>query len=129
MENYSYSFPFMLLFWLVCSWRALRVQKSIEKSNITCHEVVPQTTSPLSISPTDWREDMWPFDSKEDDDGDKDCIDLEELGRALSEAATLASHPKKQNKVSHSKAILEPSPVSKTARVVDDKTPGITRVL
>ncbi|KAF7134843.1 hypothetical protein RHSIM_Rhsim08G0006100 [Rhododendron simsii] len=105
------------------SWRALRVQKFIEKSNIACHEVVPQTTSPLSISTAVWREDMWPFDSKEDDDGDKDCIDLEELGRALSEAATLASHPKKQNKVSHSKAILEPSPVSKTTRVVDDKTP------
>lgn len=119
------------MLWLVCSWRALRVQKSTidERSNITCHEVVPQTTSPLSISTADWREDMWPFDSKEDDNEDEDCIDLEELGRALSEAATLASHPKKENKVSHSKVILEPSPVSKTARVVDDKTPGITRVL
>lgn len=114
------------------SWRALRVQKSssVEKSNITCHEVVPQTTSPLSVSTVDWWEDKWPFDLKEDDDGDEDCIDLEELARALSEAATLASHPKKQNnpkkqnKVSHSKAVLEPSSVSKTARgVFDDKTP------
>lgn len=124
----------MLLFWLLCSWRAFRVQKSssVEKSNITCHEVVPQATSPLSVSTVDWREDKWPFDSKEDDDGDEDCIDLEELARALSEAAILASrpkkqnNPKKQNKVSHSKAILEPSSVTKTARgVFDDKTPGM----
>ncbi|KAL6993085.1 hypothetical protein U1Q18_011203 [Sarracenia purpurea var. burkii] len=107
------------------SWRALRVQKSLsgDKSNITCDDVVPPTMSPISASNSDWKEDLWTFDYRIDDDGNDDEIDLEELGRAFSEAASLASHPKKQNKNYQSEHIAESSPVSKTIRAVGDKTP------
>ncbi|XP_057501031.1 uncharacterized protein LOC130785035 [Actinidia eriantha] len=107
------------------SWRALRIQKSLsgDKSNINCHEVVTPTTAPLSASTSDWQEDLWTFDSLEDGDGDEDNIGLEELGRALHEAARLASHPKKQNKTRHSESNVEPLPINKTIRVIDDKTP------
>lgn len=106
------------------SWRALRVQKSfsVEESNIICHEVVPKATSSLSDSTSDWREDLWTFDSREDD-GNDDDIDLEELGMAFSEAASLASLPKKQNNNCYPKSNVEPLPVSNTTRVVNNKTP------
>ncbi|KAF5960576.1 hypothetical protein HYC85_001785 [Camellia sinensis] len=93
------------------SWRALRVQKSfsVEESNIICHEVVPKATSSLSDSTSDWREDLWTFDSREDD-GNDDDIDLEELGMAFSEAASLTYLPKKQNNNCYPKSNVEPLP-------------------
>ena len=86
--------------------------------------MVTPTTAPLSASTSDWREDLWTFDSLEDGDGDEDNIGLEELSRALHEAARLASHPKKQNKTRCPESNVKPLPVNKTTKVVD-KTPGM----
>ncbi|XAR62305.1 hypothetical protein NMG60_11017020 [Bertholletia excelsa] len=101
------------------SWRALRIQKSyvVEKSSITSLEVACPTTSTLSTSTGDRKDELWTFD------GDDDDIDLEELGRALSEAASLASVPKKQNKNCHPEDSVELLLLSKTKRVVNDNTP------
>ncbi|XP_052189255.1 uncharacterized protein LOC127799346 [Diospyros lotus] len=107
------------------SWRAIRVQKSFSggKSSVNYHEEIAPTTSSLSASASDWREDLWAFDSIEDEDAGNDDIDLEELRRALSDAASLASYPKKQNKVHQSETIVEAAPVRKTTQEVDNQTP------
>ena len=91
--------------------------------------MVAPTTAPLSASTSGWWDDLWTFDSLKDGDGDEDNIGLEELSRALHEAARLASHPKKQNKTRHSESNVEPLLVNKTIRVIDDKTPGILSAL
>ncbi|CAK7338058.1 unnamed protein product [Dovyalis caffra] len=68
-------------------WRALRVQKvDIERESSTSTEDVVPSTPPVSVSKANWL----------DDDSDED-IDLEVLGKALSEVGTLASHSKKQD--------------------------------
>ncbi|KAL0395576.1 UNVERIFIED_CONTAM: 20S rRNA accumulation protein 4 [Sesamum calycinum] len=73
-------------------WRALRVQK------ISSNEVVQVPTPSLSISNTNWQKDLWSFDiNEEDGHEDDDDIDLEELGRALSEAASLTSSGERRN--------------------------------
>ncbi|XP_059624424.1 uncharacterized protein LOC132267305 [Cornus florida] len=108
------------------SWRALRIHKSLsgEESNTSCNEMVPLSATSLSVLNTNWQEDLWTFDSREEDDDEKsDDIDLEELGRALSEAGNLASHSKKQSSSHHPEAVVKPSPISQTARVVDNNTP------
>lgn len=71
---------------------------------------------------TDWREDFWSFDKGEENDDD---IDLEELGRALSEAASLASHSKKESIPHQSEATLESSSTNQIIRDVDSNTPGM----
>lgn len=98
---------------------------SYENSNVTGNEVVPPRISPKSASKNHVTEDLWTFDSREDDDDD---IDLEELSRAFSEAASLASHPKKKSDTSRD-ATVEPSTVSRTSRVVSDNVPGMMCVL
>lgn len=81
-------------------------------------EVVPLNISSVS----GLKKNLW--DSFDDDDDDDD-VDLEELGRALSEASSLASHSKKPNVNQHSKSIVKPSPLSQQKRVVDVDSPGI----
>lgn len=80
-------------------------------------EVVPLNISSVS----GLKKNLW--DSFDDDDDDDD-VDLEELGRALSEASSLASHSKKPNVNHHSKSIVKPSPLSQQKRVVDVDSPG-----
>lgn len=111
------------------SWRALRVQRSIEmnESNTHCHEVVPLPAPSLSPSNTDWRDNLWSLDSGEeqdDEDDDDDDINLEDLGRALSEAANLASDTKKQNNHRPVPSV-NPSSISQTIRVLDTNNPVI----
>lgn len=100
-----------------CSWRALRVQK------ISSDEVVQLPKSSLSISKNKWQDGLWSFDIKEEDGHETDDdIDLEELGRALSEAANLTSTGKKQN--NDAKSSRKSLPTGQSARSVGDKIPG-----
>ncbi|KAF3440470.1 hypothetical protein FNV43_RR18754 [Rhamnella rubrinervis] len=103
------------------SWKALRIQKSnnMEKSNTSSHEVAPPTAASASFSKTNLWEDL-------DDESDED-MDLEELGKALNDAAVLASHA--TAKKPHSNQLLEanmkPSLLSSMPRVVDTDTPVV----
>jgi pre-rRNA-processing protein TSR4 len=71
----------------------------------------------VSVSNTSW----WEGFGDEDGEG----MDLEELGKALSEAATFASHSKKPQSNHHSETIMKPTPVSPRRRIMDANTPGM----
>lgn len=76
-----------------------------------------------SISNNNWQEDLWSFGNKEEDGCETDDdTDLEELSRALSEAAVLTSSGKKQR--SDAKSSRKSLPTGQSARSVDDKIPG-----
>ncbi|CAK7355374.1 unnamed protein product [Dovyalis caffra] len=96
------------------SWRALRVQKvDIERESSTSTEDVVPSTPPVSVSKANWL----------DDDSDED-FDLEALGKALSEAGTLASHSKKQDVNRRSEPVVKNSTlVPRTG--VDMETPVV----
>lgn len=101
-----------------CSWRALRVQK------ISGNEVGPAQTSSLSVLNNNWKEDLFSYDIGEEDDCESDDdIDLEELGRALSEAANLTSTSKSRN--NDVECSRKPQPTRRPARPIDDNVPGI----
>ncbi|KAM7529200.1 hypothetical protein LguiB_032610 [Lonicera macranthoides] len=97
------------------SWRALRVQRpnTINESNTQSNEVVASTAPSVSSSKTD-------LDSKEEKDDDD--IDLDDLFKALSDAANIASsHSNKKNSHCRPKAAKP----KKTSRVVDNDTPVV----
>lgn len=107
-------------------WRALRVQRYVngKEPDPLVPKVVPLPEPPPSASRNDWREDLWAFDSEEEKDDNEDGeIDLEELGRALTEAASLASHPKKQNGEYQMETIEKSLSITQTSRVIDDNLP------
>ncbi|XP_059431723.1 uncharacterized protein LOC132165256 isoform X2 [Corylus avellana] len=101
------------------SWRALRVQKSpdVEESRTNSLEVASSPAPCVSVSNTSWWEGFG------DEDGED--MDLEELGKALSEAATFASHSKKPQSNHHSETIMKPTPVSPRRRIMDANTPVV----
>ncbi|RVW55150.1 hypothetical protein VitviT2T_011121 [Vitis vinifera] len=97
------------------SWRAIRVQKL----SSACEEVGRGAASPVSALKDDRCDDLWTFGSGEEgDDGSGEDIDLEELGRALSVAASLASHSKKQMNNQDTKTTEKHLPLSLGTRVV-----------
>lgn len=98
------------------SWRALRIQKThiVEELKNTSQEAVQQSVP--EVASTSLWDDL-------DDENDED-FDLEELGKALSEAATVASHAKKSHSNEHPKT-NKPSPLSATLQVEDTDIPGI----
>lgn len=107
------------------SWRALRIQKSVNGEGLKSQsdKAVSSSASSVSDSKEECKRDISSSDSlEEDDDEDDDDIDLAELGRALSEAASLASQSKKQN---HGRKLTAKtsSPVC-ADRVIDKKLPG-----
>ncbi|KAI4383505.1 hypothetical protein MLD38_009336 [Melastoma candidum] len=74
------------------SWRAVRIQKLCkgEEVDSTSQSGLHPTASSVSGKEKDW----W-VDSDEENDEEGDTFSFQELGRALSEAANLASQPRK----------------------------------
>ena len=110
----------------VCSWRALRVQKSVSSEDPFVHsnDVAPFPSSSVSAVKNDWQQDLWTFESREDDDGGNgDDLDLEDLSRAFSEAASLSSISKKQS--CDPEASLKPSSTDEKSKANDKRFPGI----
>ncbi|KAK6792087.1 hypothetical protein RDI58_011168 [Solanum bulbocastanum] len=106
------------------SWTAIRIQKSVNSEGLKSQsdKAVSLSESSVSDSKEEWKNDISSSDSlEEDDDEDDDDIDLAELGRALSEAASLASQSKKQNH-GH-KLTAKTSPPVCADRVIDKKLP------
>ncbi|KAK6258977.1 Programmed cell death protein 2 [Theobroma cacao] len=102
------------------SWRALRIQKvendAKEFSSTATQEKVPAAASPVSVSKTNW----W---QKLGDEDDED-VDLEDLSKAFSEAASLTSQPKKTNSNRNSEtAVKHPSPLTAQTIRIDTDTP------
>lgn len=110
----------------ICSWRALRVQKSVSSEEPVLHanDVALLPSSSLSASKNDWQQDLWTFDAREDDDGgNSEDIDIEDLSRAFSEAINLTSDSKKQNcDADHT---LKPSITDQKSKADDKRFPGI----
>lgn len=108
------------------SWRAIRIQKSLRSEGLKSqsYKDVASPVSSVSDSKKDRKKDIWTFDSSEedDDDEDEDDIDLAELARALSEAATVAFHSKKQ--ICGHQVTAETSTPNRAIRATDEKTPG-----
>ncbi|KAI7756886.1 hypothetical protein M8C21_027921 [Ambrosia artemisiifolia] len=96
-------------------WRVLRVQRVVSDKE---PEPLGHDSS-ASPSTTKLQDDPWSFDFDDEDDDD---INLDDLGRALTEATTLASasKTKKQNTCPDSTA--KKSPISLRSRSADDKS-------
>ncbi|XP_071915474.1 probable 20S rRNA accumulation protein 4 isoform X1 [Coffea arabica] len=106
------------------SWRALRVQKSVSSEDPFVHsnDVAPFPSSSVSAVKNDWQQDLWTFESREDDDGGNgDDLDLEDLSRAFSEAASLSSNSKKQS--CDPEASLKPSSTDEKSKANDKRFP------
>ncbi|GER47568.1 programmed cell death protein 2-like protein [Striga asiatica] len=122
-ERIIYVFGCLLPYCESHLWRAVRVQKipSNEKNHVP--------SSSVSVANDNWQEDLWSFDTRNElghensgDDDDDDNMDMEELARALSEAAsfTTTDRKKQNNDVGSNR---EPLPRGRLARPIDDKIP------
>ncbi|KAJ8620850.1 hypothetical protein MRB53_029379 [Persea americana] len=110
------------------SWRVLRLQKfpNAVESITAAEEVSSSAVSCESVSRSNWWEDLCENGSGEEDDDDNyGDVDLQELGRALSEAASLASHSKKQNGSMHPKDVANGVPVKPSMIVKDACIPVV----
>ncbi|XP_030463203.2 uncharacterized protein LOC115682973 isoform X1 [Syzygium oleosum] len=98
------------------SWRAIRIQRSCEdeQSNSTCCDAVMAASGSVSAGEHDWWNDL--------DENDED-VDLEDLGRALAEAATVTSNSKKPNRHENSEKVAKWSPSRSISRQADDSIP------
>lgn len=115
----NHIFLYLMLILILCSWRALRVQKSpnTDKSPTTSQEAVSSPAPSVSVSNTSWLEGF------DDENGEE--MNLEELSKALSEAATSASQSKKPQSKHHSMSKAKPTPVSPRTSMMDSSTPGM----
>lgn len=104
---------------ILCSWRALRVQKSpnTDETPTTSQEVVSSPAPSVPVSDTSWLEGF-------DDDENGEEMDVEELRKALTEAATSASQSKKPQSKHHSMSNVKPT-VSPRPSMMDSSTPGM----
>ncbi|XP_074335747.1 uncharacterized protein LOC141672950 [Apium graveolens] len=103
------------------SWKAIRVQRCSSRRTSESFGVEEVLLPDASCQPSnaDWRDDFWSFDEGNDDDED-----LEELGKALSEAASLASHSKKESLPHHDEAIIVSSSTNQTIKLASKDTTG-----
>ena len=115
----NHIFLYLMLILILCSWRALRVQKSpnTDESPTTSQEAVSSPAPSVSVSNTSWLEGF------DDENGEE--MDLEELSKALSEAATSASQSKKPQSKHHSMSNAKPTPVSPRTSMMDSSRPGM----
>lgn len=106
-ERVIYNFGCMALNCESPIWRALRVQKVVSNKAVQSPDPSP------SSSKKNWLEDLYSFDNGEEDDD----IELEELGRALSEASLTSP----QNNVTKS---VKKSPANgQSTRSIDGRIP------
>lgn len=106
-ENYfHWTYVLTLIYSYLCSWRAFRVQK------------IPSVREPDPVPNNKRQDNFWSFG----DDESGDDIDLEELSRALSEAASLVSTGKEKNS---KKSVPRDLP----AKSYDTKEPGKPLIL
>ncbi|GMH06646.1 hypothetical protein Nepgr_008486 [Nepenthes gracilis] len=106
------------------SWHAIRVQKSEtgDKTKIASQQVALSSVS-SSVSTSKWWDDLYSFGSGGDDNfEDNENSDMEELGKALSKAANLASDSMKQNVKKHSETNEEQLFLSSAVREVDNRS-------
>ncbi|KAE8722342.1 putative Benzoate carboxyl methyltransferase [Hibiscus syriacus] len=100
------------------SWRVLRIQKveteSKESSSSATLHKPPAASSTVSVSKTNWWENL----SDEDDED----VDLKDLSKAFSEAASLISEPKKTNNNRNFEGAMKHSSLTAQTRV-DTDTP------
>lgn len=103
------------------SWRAIRVQKpdKYQESEAATSEVAASSASSVSASNSKWWDDLYSFESGGEDSGDDEDINMEELGRAFSEAASLASGSGQQNSKKHTEASGQSLSLTSKTREVD----------
>lgn len=111
-------------------WRVLRVQKppSNVVEVISATEEVPslEASSESTLRSNWWGDDLWTqSDQDEDDDSNDADVDLEELGRALSEATSLASHSKKKNGRTYPEDIANGLQIKPSTKVKDASIPVV----
>lgn len=107
----------VLYSFFIYRWRAFRVQRSLPDK-----EPEPLGHDPSeSSSTTKLQDDPWAFDFDDEDDD----INLEDLGRALTEATTLASGSKTKKQNTCPVSTEKNSPISLRSRTVDDKSAGM----
>lgn len=121
LDNHLDLTSVVYLIYFYDSWRVIRIQKSVKNEGLKSlsDKAASSPASSMSDSKKEWEKDISSFDASEEDDDD---IDLAELGRALSEAGSLASQSKKQNH-GHKLTAKTSSPVC-AARVIDKELPG-----
>ncbi|XP_057966818.1 uncharacterized protein LOC131157014 isoform X2 [Malania oleifera] len=109
------------------SWRVLRIQKLNKEKvlNTTCQEAASPVVSSVSISNSNWRENLWAVNSTEEEDDGNNDVDMEELGRALFEAARMASGSKKHNGKRHQESNVKPASLSQGKRSIDVNVPVV----
>ena len=118
MEKFQLSYFYVVN---LCNWRTLRFQKAhneVESSISSQKEAAP---SEMVTNSNNW----WEEDLLKEGDEEGEDVDLEELGRALSEAGSLASHTKKQNGHTSSDTIAKDSSMKSNPRAKDSSIPGI----
>lgn len=92
------------------SWRVFRIQKP-DIVNQSSSSIAPETAaSPVSVSKSNWLED-------------DEEIDLEELGKAFAESASLTPKLKEPDSKQQSKAAAKCWPLSPKTRAVDTDIP------
>ncbi|XP_012492272.1 uncharacterized protein LOC105804285 isoform X1 [Gossypium raimondii] len=102
------------------SWRALRIQKVENESKVSSSaatlDKAPSASSPVSVSKTNWWENL--------SDEDNEDLDLEDLSKAFSEVTSLSSEPKKISSNRNSEGAVKHSlSLIAQTRGVDTDTP------
>lgn len=103
------------------SWKAIRVQRcsgSRTSESLGVEKVLLPDASCQPLN-ADWRDDFWSFDEGNDDDED-----LEDLGRALSEAASLASQSKRESLPHQYEAMIDSSSTNQTIKIASRNATG-----